>query len=67
MSHLTESLLGWLTIMGMVFGGVGVLFFVMFAIRSLALLVRRVRIAPPEVADIRGEVAPVESHRSRTR
>ena len=44
MSHLTESLLGWLTIMGMVFGGVGVLFFVMFAIRSLVLLARRVRI-----------------------
>jgi len=62
MSHLTEALLAWVMIMGMVFGGVGALFFVMYAIRSLVLLARRVRIAPPEVADLRRDVTPAEVH-----
>ena len=52
MSHLIETLLAWLTIIGMVFGGVGVFFFVASAIRSLVLLGRRGRIAPPEAREV---------------
>ena len=48
MSHLIEALVGWLIIMGMVFGGAGALLLVMSAVRALVLLARRVRIAPPE-------------------
>lgn len=43
MSHLAEALLGWLIWMGLVFGGVAALLFVMSAIRSLVLLVQRAR------------------------
>jgi len=45
--------------MGMVFGGVGVLFFVMYAIRSLVLLARRVRIVASEAQ----EREPVDLYR----
>ena len=59
MSHLTEALLGWLIIMGMVFGGVGVFFFVASAIRSLVLLAQRVRTVASEAQ----EREPVDLYR----
>ena len=53
MLRLAEALLGWLVIVGMVFGGAGVLLLVLSTIRSLGLLAlaRRVRIAPLETTE----------------
>ena len=50
MLRLAEALLGWLVIVGMVFGGAGVLLLVLSTIRSLGLLAlaRRVGMAPQE-------------------
>lgn len=43
---MIQALVGWLIIMGMVFGGVGILFFVMAAIRLLILAIRSHRSGP---------------------
>mgnify|MGYP005840527277 CR=1 FL=1 len=51
MSHLGEAVLGWLILVGMVFGSAGVLLFVLYTVRSLVLLARRIRIAPPEMTE----------------
>ena len=59
MSHLGEALVGWLIWMGMVFGGVGVLLFVLSAIRSVALLIQHARRAGLEAEPTPSQ----ESHR----
>ena len=41
MTNLAQALVGWVTVMGMVFGGVGILFFMMSLLRSLAMLIRK--------------------------
>ncbi|NPV09572.1 MAG: hypothetical protein HPY83_16635 [Anaerolineae bacterium] len=63
MPHFAEALIGWLIVMGMVLGGAGALLLVMSGARALALLVRRIRIAPPSSA----EVAPVRRGEAATR
>ena len=65
MSNLVEALLGWLTLMSMVLGGVGVLFFVLSAINSLAILARRIQMAPPGTRGIQAEAPAAEAHSSR--
>jgi TRAP-type C4-dicarboxylate transport system permease small subunit len=50
MSGLTQGLVGWLTIMAMVFGGVGVLFFIMSAIRAVVVAAREVKQTTTEAA-----------------
>jgi len=57
MSHLGEALVGWLIWMGMVFGGVGVLLFVLSAIRSVALLIQHARRAGLE-AELKASEEP---------
>jgi hypothetical protein len=52
MSHLSEALLGWLILVGMIFGSAGALLFLLHTIRSLVLLARRIRIAPPEMGEV---------------
>ena len=51
MSQLAQALMGWVIIMGMVFGGVGVLFFVMSAVRALITVTRRARVSAPEATE----------------
>ena len=61
MSHLGEAVLGWLILIGLIFGSAGILLFVLYTVRSLALLVRRIRIAAPEVTEapaVRAQEAP---------
>ena len=57
MSRLAEALVGWLVIVGMVFGGAGVLLLALSTIRSLVpvALARRFRMAPPETKGIGSE------------
>lgn len=50
MSSLTQGFVGWLTIMAMVFGGVGILFFTMSAIRAVIMAVREVKVTTSETA-----------------
>jgi hypothetical protein len=58
MSQLTQALVGWLVIMGMVLGGVGVLFFVMSAIRALVTIARRAKVTAPGPAETPAIQAP---------
>jgi len=55
MSHLGEAVLGWLILIGMIFGSAGALLFLLYTVRSLALLARRIRIAPPEMREAPSE------------
>ncbi len=52
MSQLMQALVGWLIIMGMVFGGVGALFFALSLVRSLIALTRPVRLTAPETREV---------------
>ncbi len=51
MASLAQAIVGWMIIMGMVLGGVGVLFTVLSTIRALATLARRARVSRSEALD----------------